>query len=79
MEDPELVEKRGSAFATCFFAVRKALAGMFGIVCAEPAVATLEDVQYIFPSNYTSSREKGFSKDVPRMGRSVIMPIRREN
>ena len=77
MKAPEnLAQKRGEPFSLVFFAVRKVLSGLAGLSNPEPGVCTLEEMQYIYPTNFQHS--KGFMKDVPRVGRSVVTALRRE-
>lgn len=55
------------------------MAGLRGLADPRPGSATLEEVRYVYPSNYTSSRDKGLALDVPRTGRSLVLALRRDN
>ena len=77
LETPgDLSTVRGESFGFVFSCVRKAIRGLTGLACAEPGVCTLEEMQYIYPVNFQHS--KGFAKDVPRVGRSIISALRRD-
>ena len=73
-----LSETRGSEFAKVVAAVLKAVAGLRGLADPRPGSATLDQVRYVYPANYTSSRDKGLALDVPRTGRSLVLALRRD-
>ena len=73
-----MTEQRGPAFAECFFGVREALAGVHGLSNPKPGSATLAQVTYVYPRNYTESRNKGLCIDVPRQGRALMLALRQD-
>ena len=78
--EKELADERGPNFAQAFMIIRKVMKGIHAIVNPAPGAggASLADVQYVFPSNYTAGRKDGLGNDLPRIGRSIIMALRRD-
>jgi hypothetical protein len=76
-KDPTLLEVRGETFCTGFWSVRKAVEGLKGLASPKPCAATLEAVQYVYPTNYLTGAKIGFGMDVSRVGRAVILALRR--
>ena len=62
-----------------FEIIRKVVRGMHAIVNPAPGAdgSTLSDVQYVHLLDYTVRRKDGSGHDLPWMGRSITMALRR--
>ena len=52
--------------------------GLHGICNPRPGCSCVDAVRYLHPSNYTVGRDKGLGADLPRVGRSLLMALRRD-
>ena len=75
----DLTEARGAEIAAIFLIVRKVMCGIHGLAKPRPGSATLEQVKYVFPQNYTAGRDQELCHDLARTGRSLIMALRRDS
>ena len=62
-----------NALSNAIHGVRSLMQGVLGLLTPRPGVANLDDVTYVFPLNATTAK---LMKDVPRLGRVVLMKLR---